>query len=144
MLPKTVADDLKYNKSTSEMFESATILFSEIEGFNDLARCFIFNFHNLLGAALPWSCLICSTLSTRPLTRGLTSMMCTRWAHWACSSAIPSCRWRRSMTPTWLPLVCLSAMVTSTCQRSTTPCATPSDSPPGPRHFFTLVTLHSP
>lgn len=42
MLPKTVADDLKYNKSTSERFESATILFSEIEGFNDLARSFTY------------------------------------------------------------------------------------------------------
>ena len=38
MLPKTVADGIKKNKSTSEMFDSATILFSEIEDFNDIAR----------------------------------------------------------------------------------------------------------
>ena len=38
MLPKTVADDIKKKKSTSEMFDSATILFSEIEDFNDIAR----------------------------------------------------------------------------------------------------------
>ena len=38
MLPKTVADSLKNKKSRSEMFDSATILFSEIDGFNDLAR----------------------------------------------------------------------------------------------------------
>ena len=30
MLPKTVAENLKYGRATSEMFESATILFSEV------------------------------------------------------------------------------------------------------------------
>jgi len=38
MLPKSVAENLKYGRPTSEMFESATVLFSEIDGFNDLAR----------------------------------------------------------------------------------------------------------
>ena len=38
MLPKMVADSLKNKQSTSEMFESATILFSEIEDFNGIAR----------------------------------------------------------------------------------------------------------
>ena len=38
MLPKLVADSIRNKKPTSEMFDSATILFSEIEDFNDLAR----------------------------------------------------------------------------------------------------------
>ena len=36
MLPKTVAENLKQNKSTSEMFDSATICFTEIDGFKAL------------------------------------------------------------------------------------------------------------
>ena len=38
MLPKTVADSLKANKTTSELFDSATICFTEIDGFKDIAR----------------------------------------------------------------------------------------------------------
>ena len=38
MLPKMVADSLRNKTSTSEMFASATILFSEIEDFNGIAR----------------------------------------------------------------------------------------------------------
>ena len=38
MLPKGVADNLRQNKSTSEMFESATICFTEIDGFKFIAR----------------------------------------------------------------------------------------------------------
>ena len=38
MLPKSVAENLKQNKSTSEMFDSATICFTEIEGFKTIAR----------------------------------------------------------------------------------------------------------
>ena len=38
MLPKTVADNLRGNKSTSEMFESATVCFTEIDGFKAIAR----------------------------------------------------------------------------------------------------------
>ena len=38
MLPKTVADSLKSNKTTSEMFDSATVCFTEIDGFKDIAR----------------------------------------------------------------------------------------------------------
>ena len=39
MLPKSVAENLKQNKSTSEMFDSATICFTEIDGFKAIARC---------------------------------------------------------------------------------------------------------
>jgi class 3 adenylate cyclase len=38
MLPKTVADSLKSNKPTSELFDSATVCFTEIDGFKDIAR----------------------------------------------------------------------------------------------------------
>jgi class 3 adenylate cyclase len=38
MLPKSVADSLKSNEQTSEMFESATVCFTEIDGFKDIAR----------------------------------------------------------------------------------------------------------
>ena len=38
MLPKNVADNLRGNKSTSQMFDSVTICFSELVGFNDIAR----------------------------------------------------------------------------------------------------------
>ena len=38
MLPKTVADGLRQNKSTSEMFESATVCFTEIDGFKSIAK----------------------------------------------------------------------------------------------------------
>ena len=38
MLPKSVADNLKANKQTSETFDSATICFTEIDGFKDIAR----------------------------------------------------------------------------------------------------------
>merc|ERR1719228_1617522 len=38
MLPKSVADNLKANKPTSELFESATVCFTEIDGFKDIAR----------------------------------------------------------------------------------------------------------
>ena len=38
MLPKTVADNLKSNKPTSELFDSATVCFTEIDGFKDIAR----------------------------------------------------------------------------------------------------------
>ena len=38
MLPKTVADNLRQKKSTSEMFESATICFTEIDQFKAIAR----------------------------------------------------------------------------------------------------------
>ena len=38
MLPESVAQSLKEDNYRSEMFDSATILFSEIDGFNDLAR----------------------------------------------------------------------------------------------------------
>ena len=38
MLPKAVADSLRTNKATSEMFESATVCFTEIEGFKSIAR----------------------------------------------------------------------------------------------------------
>ena len=38
MLPKSVADNLRQDKSTSEMFDSATICFTEIDGFNVIAR----------------------------------------------------------------------------------------------------------
>ena len=38
MLPKTVADGLRQNKSTSEMFESATVCFTEIDGFKNIAK----------------------------------------------------------------------------------------------------------
>ena len=38
MLPKSVADNLRQDKNTSEMFDSATICFTEIDGFNVIAR----------------------------------------------------------------------------------------------------------
>ena len=38
MLPPTVADNLKQNKTTSEMFDSATICFTEIADFKVIAR----------------------------------------------------------------------------------------------------------
>ena len=38
MLPKSVADSLKSNKETSEMFESVTVCFTEIDSFKDVAR----------------------------------------------------------------------------------------------------------
>ena len=38
MLPKSVADSLRTNKTTSEMFDSATICFTEIDGFKNIAR----------------------------------------------------------------------------------------------------------
>ena len=38
MLPKSVAEDLKANKKTSEMFESATVCFTEIDGFRQISR----------------------------------------------------------------------------------------------------------
>ena len=38
MLPKSVAESLKSNKQTSELFDSATICFTEIDGFKDIAR----------------------------------------------------------------------------------------------------------
>ena len=38
MLPKSVAESLKSNKQTSEMFDSATVCFTEIDGFKDIAR----------------------------------------------------------------------------------------------------------
>ena len=38
MLPKSVADNLRKDKSTSEMFESATICFTEINEFKNIAR----------------------------------------------------------------------------------------------------------
>ena len=38
MLPKSVADNLKTKKKTSEMFESATVGFTEIDGFKQLSR----------------------------------------------------------------------------------------------------------
>ena len=38
MLPPSVADNLKQNKTTSEMFDSATICFTEIDEFKDIAR----------------------------------------------------------------------------------------------------------
>ena len=38
MLPKSVADNLRQNKATSEMFESATICFTEIDEFKNIAR----------------------------------------------------------------------------------------------------------
>ena len=38
MLPKNVADNLRGNKSTSQMFDSVTVCFSELVGFNDIAR----------------------------------------------------------------------------------------------------------
>ena len=38
MLPKTVADSLKSNKQTSELFDSATVCFTEIDGFKEIAR----------------------------------------------------------------------------------------------------------
>ena len=33
MLPKTIAENLKFGKPTSKMFESATVLFSEVSEF---------------------------------------------------------------------------------------------------------------
>ena len=38
MLPKSVANLLKSKKTTSEMFESATVCFTEIDGFKAIAR----------------------------------------------------------------------------------------------------------
>ena len=38
MLPPSVADNLKQNKTTSEMFDSATICFTEIADFKIIAR----------------------------------------------------------------------------------------------------------
>ena len=38
MLPKSVADSLRSNKTTSEMFDSATVCFTEIDGFKNIAR----------------------------------------------------------------------------------------------------------
>ena len=38
MLPPTVADNLKQNKTTSEMFDSATICFTEIADFKVITR----------------------------------------------------------------------------------------------------------
>ena len=38
MLPKSVADSLRQKKATSEMFESATVCFTEIDDFNGIAR----------------------------------------------------------------------------------------------------------
>ena len=39
MLPPTVADNLKQNKTTSEMFDSATICFTEIADFKAWLHC---------------------------------------------------------------------------------------------------------
>ena len=38
MLPKSVADNLRQDKNTSEMFDSATVCFTEIDAFNIIAR----------------------------------------------------------------------------------------------------------
>ena len=38
MLPKSVADNLRQNKNTSEMFDSATVCFTEIDEFKNIAR----------------------------------------------------------------------------------------------------------
>ena len=38
MLPRSVADNLRQNKATSVMFDSATICFTEIDEFKDIAR----------------------------------------------------------------------------------------------------------
>ena len=42
MLPPTVADNLKQNKTTSEMFDSATICFTEIADFKACIFCIFF------------------------------------------------------------------------------------------------------
>ena len=42
MLPPTVADNLKQNKTTSEMFDSATICFSEIADFKAWLHCILY------------------------------------------------------------------------------------------------------
>ena len=143
MLPKTMAENLKYGRPTSEMFESATILFSEvicvflyifvfvfhiylylylylhlhlkltlclipfseIDGFNDLARncicigiciciCIYICIWNWLCAwsssprltasttlpepARPLNFLRCSTLFTKPLMQESTNITSTR------------------------------------------------------------------
>ena len=38
MLPKSVADNLRQNKNTSEMFDSATVCFTEVDEFKQIAR----------------------------------------------------------------------------------------------------------
>ena len=38
MLPKSVAENLRQNKNTSEMFDSATVCFTEIDEFNNISR----------------------------------------------------------------------------------------------------------
>ena len=38
MLPKSVADNLRLNKNTSEMFDSATVCFTEVDEFKHIAR----------------------------------------------------------------------------------------------------------
>ena len=45
MLPKTIAENLKFGKPTSKMFESATVLFSEVSVF---VFAFVFVFDPLL------------------------------------------------------------------------------------------------
>ena len=62
MLPKSVAGNLKETKKTSELFESATLCFSEFDEFR-LISC---NYS------------LSSMLLSRPLTYVLTVMMCTK------------------------------------------------------------------
>ena len=98
MLPKTMAENLKYGRATSEMFESATILFSEVSVF-----LLSFSLYFYLYLYLIWICLCiwqsflrltasttwrgpaprltslrCLTLFTKLLTQESANMMSTR------------------------------------------------------------------
>ena len=103
MLPKSVAENLKYGRPTSEMFESATVLFSEVRSslWDNILPCFwacfctmnhiLFSWTSscprstvsttLHGPAALLSSLRCWTWSTRLLMHGWTNTTCTRQGH---------------------------------------------------------------
>ena len=100
MLPMSVAENLKYGRPTSEMFESATVLFSEVRSslWDSIFPCFwacISTMNHILfswtssfprltgsttlhGPAALLSSLRCWTWSTRLLMHGWTNTTCTR------------------------------------------------------------------
>ena len=95
MLPKSVADNLRQNKTTSEMFDSATICFTEIDEFKDIARICdplqvrywpLIGRHNLYWPLIGCSFLICSIRCTRPSTPGSTATTCIRWSWIFCTN----------------------------------------------------------
>ena len=103
MLPKSVAENLKYGRPTSEMFESATVLFSEVGSslWDNILPCFwacistinyilffwtssfprLTGSTTLHGPAALLSSLRCWTWSTRLLMHGWTNTTCTRQGH---------------------------------------------------------------